>query len=92
MKRLLFAVLAGIALAVPAHADPASPTPTPAPSAVESTGSVQSGTRPGSSCASRSGQVQQPATRSDPLWWVEENDWPQNAPRTAPMSSTGCSR
>jgi hypothetical protein len=95
MKRLLFAVLAGVALAlaVPAHADPpAAPTPTPVPPAVESTGGAQGGTNAGSSCASHSGQLQAPAPRTDSLWWAEENDWPANAPRTPPQTSTACSR
>jgi hypothetical protein len=91
MKTVGALVIAGIWLALPIK-EPAAPAPTPPSPAVLSTGGAVTGTNQGSSCSGRSGQVQTPGARTDPLWWVEENDWPQNAPFTAPGVSLGCSR
>jgi hypothetical protein len=90
MKTVGALIIAAIWLAPPAMAQPPTPTPTPPP--INATGGQVTGTNQGSSCVGRSGQAQTPATRTDSLWWVEENDWPENAPRTAPQSGVGCSR
>jgi hypothetical protein len=92
MKTAAGLIIAGIWLAPTALAQPTTPTPAPTPPGILSTGGAVTGTNQGSSCSGRSGQVQAPATRTDSLWWVEENDWPENAPRTAPQPSVGCSR
>ena len=90
-KLVVLAFAAGMWLAPPALADSGS-TPTPTPPAILSTGGPVTGTNQGSSCFGRSGQAQAPASRTDPLWWVEQNDWPKNAQITAPQPSMGCSR
>jgi hypothetical protein len=88
----LAAAAAAVLLAPPAFADDSGSTSTPTPPPIVSTGGAVTGTNHGSSCSGRSGQVQAPTSRTDPLWWAEENDWPANAPRTAPPASMGCSR
>jgi hypothetical protein len=92
MKTVGALIIAGIWLAPPALAQPTTTTPTPTPPPILSTGGAVTGTNQGSSCSAQSGQLQAPATRTDSLWWVEENDWPRNALRTAPEPGVECSR
>ena len=94
MKTAAVLIIAGIWLAPPALADPTTtaPTPTPTPP-ILSTGGAVTGTNQGSSCSGRSGQLQAPATRTNPLWWVNQLDYPPNPPITVPgFGGVGCSR